>query len=344
MAFISKAKTRLPRHRMRGAAEWAEVIAEMLMEVALAVACLVDEGNQALGQPPPVVVLGRDALPLVPVLYYQHGIPATYFFVARAEAVKRPGALYWRWKREVPPGAIVIDTGFGGSIFNALRHMDPHFAYGGLMASAGLYPQLATGDRVRAVDVLEDWPKAHPRVATYAQDGTCVYEQAWDVPSDSGEIVVPEDYERALGFILRAARVPTGQGMPWEKAGFGHTVQERLWHVADVRAFMAQNLEQRRALAESKPTVAQVLERALVNGEVPSDGWIWLHMNAISVIAAEVRALKGLAPLMDRALDMPRLREHDYAELDRIARAWLRQMAAGSALFSPHLKHELIEI
>lgn len=95
----------------------------------------------------PVVVLGRDGWPLIPILR-EMGMEAQYFLWSRISDDAAMGKL---WLREVPPGAIVVDTGFAGSIIDRIKRQDPTVV-GYLMSTEGKYPSLEEHARVSGGD------------------------------------------------------------------------------------------------------------------------------------------------------------------------------------------------
>ena len=72
------------------------------------------------------------------------------------------------------PGAVVIDTGYSGSIPDAIRKVDPT-ATAYLLSSASSYPQLLKRhDHSAIVDNLEYFPKLVGRTKTYTDRGGAV--------------------------------------------------------------------------------------------------------------------------------------------------------------------------
>jgi hypothetical protein len=95
------------------------------------------------------------ALPLYPALKNQ-GRKVQYFLWSRLQ--ENDTATGEQWMREVGPGAVVIDTGYSGSIPNANRRVDPT-ASAFLLSSASEYLQLLLShDHLSIVNNLEYFP------------------------------------------------------------------------------------------------------------------------------------------------------------------------------------------
>ncbi len=61
--------------------------------------------------------------------------------------------------KEVAPNSAVIDTGYHGSIINAIKKIDPS-ASGYLLSSSGAYPQLLkSNNHSDMVQTIEYYPK-----------------------------------------------------------------------------------------------------------------------------------------------------------------------------------------
>ena len=77
-----------------------------------------------------------------------------------------------RWKAEVPPNAVVIDTGIYGSVLDTItkfdRTIDPY-----LLVSNGKYPQLSVGSS-DILDKLENFPKLTNRCSGYTSLGGAI--------------------------------------------------------------------------------------------------------------------------------------------------------------------------
>lgn len=101
-----------------------------------------------------VVVLGRAAWPLVPLLR-QAGIAVSYFIFSRSQ-IKDEGTKT-QWLKEVPKNSLVVDTGYAGRIFDAIKEFDSSIN-GVLLYSAGKYPQVNHLNR-EMVEEIEDLPK-----------------------------------------------------------------------------------------------------------------------------------------------------------------------------------------
>ena len=110
------------------------LVVEMLQEAALAVASYWE--THFYGHH--LVVLGRDGWPLVPLLQ-DLGLPCSYFIFSRLQIGDEGTAA--QWLKEIAPDALVVDTGYQGSIFEAIKVFDPTIS-GLLLSSSGEYPQV----------------------------------------------------------------------------------------------------------------------------------------------------------------------------------------------------------
>lgn len=136
-----------------------------------AVVALLDEAATEIAldywkdDPRTVIVLGRDAWPLVPVLKEKFCLPVQYFVMSRLQLGDPETERQWLW--ETPPGSMVVDTGYAGSIINRLRQLDPTVV-GRLMSSAvpDKYPSVCpAGRRSTVVGELEYSPKLIKRAS-----------------------------------------------------------------------------------------------------------------------------------------------------------------------------------
>jgi hypothetical protein len=94
-----------------------------------------------------------------------------------------------QWLREVGPGAVVIDTGYAGSIPDAVRRIDPT-ASAYLLSSKSQYPQLLErNDHSAIVNNLEYFPKLVARSRTYTKNGGAVSRPGNTDEHDGGEIL-----------------------------------------------------------------------------------------------------------------------------------------------------------
>ena len=119
------------------------------------------------------VLLGRDAWPLLPVLRAR-GVDAQYFLWSRLNE-NDPNTLK-QWLKEVPPGAVVIDSGFRGSVLDNIRKGDPT-ASGYLISafSSSKYDYLLKEpDHLDQVARLEDLAKYTSRSLTFTPRGGAV--------------------------------------------------------------------------------------------------------------------------------------------------------------------------
>ncbi len=148
-------------------------------ERALALSEAAVRIDQEIPQKKPIVLLGRDTWPLLPVLR-SRGRDARYFLWSRLQADDK--ATGKQWLKEVPPGAAVVDTGFAGTVLNAIARVDDS-AQGYLLASSGAYPQLLT-DFPNHVAAIEGLPKIVGRSSTYTEKGGAVTRQTARDESD----------------------------------------------------------------------------------------------------------------------------------------------------------------
>jgi hypothetical protein len=75
--------------------------------------------------------------------------------------------------REIPPGAVIIDSGLEGTIIDSMRGVDPSFS-GSLMASTRHYPQLLAGDAQNTVKLIEAQEKILDRSKAFNTKGNAI--------------------------------------------------------------------------------------------------------------------------------------------------------------------------
>ena len=161
--------------RQEGGESTAETSFPIINPRAVEAAGIINEAIEEIVRTIPedktVVVLGRDALPLYPALRNQ-GRRTQYFLWSRLQ--ENDNATGAQWLREVAPGAVVIDTGYAGSIPDAILRVDPT-ASAYLLSSSSKYPQLLKRhDHSSIVDNLEYFPKLVARTTTYTKEGGAV--------------------------------------------------------------------------------------------------------------------------------------------------------------------------
>lgn len=195
-----------------------------------------------------IVVLGRDALPLYPALRHS-GRNAQYFLWSRLQGGDEATAK--QWLQEVAPGAVAIDTGYAGSILDAINKIDPTTdAY--LLSSSSKYPQLLKSDDHSAVvDNLEYFPKLVGRVKTYTGKGGAVSrkgntDEHDDATTDRWTVEsLNRQFLRAFGLnewgVWRYSRY-TGL-KPEERLGLNtrEEVEQHYARIRDLRAATARN-------------------------------------------------------------------------------------------------------
>ncbi|HEY9868396.1 MAG TPA: RHS repeat domain-containing protein [Candidatus Obscuribacterales bacterium] len=145
-----------------------------LRESAQILAAVAETILQRFPEDKPIVLLGRDAWPLVPLLRSQ-GRQVQYFLWSRLQIGERTTTE--QWLKEVPPGAVVIDTGYAGSILDDICRVDPTVE-GHLVVSTGKYPQLWNVDHKQVVATIERIPKVPGRSASYTQRDIAVCRSA----------------------------------------------------------------------------------------------------------------------------------------------------------------------
>lgn len=147
----------------------------MQIEVA---AQILNKASEALfeyiknnhGLDKPVVILGRDAWPFVPLLRERYGLPNVHYFLFSRLQIGDEGTKS-QWLLEVPKGALVVDTGYQGSIFDAIREFDPS-TKGVLISSNGKYPQLELDiSHKEVVKGIEKMPKIIGRCVAINSEG-----------------------------------------------------------------------------------------------------------------------------------------------------------------------------
>jgi len=84
-----------------------------------------DRIDRLIPKDQPIVLLGRDAWPVLPLLKAR-GRDVQYFMWSRLQ--NGDTATAKQWLKEVPPHAAVIDTGFSGTILKVIKEVDPLLA------------------------------------------------------------------------------------------------------------------------------------------------------------------------------------------------------------------------
>jgi hypothetical protein len=111
----------------------------------------------------PTVILGRDAEPVFWRLK-EEGLDVRYFLVSRnvcsSSGVTDTAVRKW-WRLEVPRGAVVIDTGYAGSIISAIRNSIDFGVSGYLICSGNTsYPELQiAGNKPSHKQIVVDMEK-----------------------------------------------------------------------------------------------------------------------------------------------------------------------------------------
>ena len=180
-----------------------------------------------------IVLLGRDAEPLLPILR-QRRDNVQYFMWSRLQ--EKDAGTAAQWLKEVPPNAVVVDTGHVGTILNTIRKIDT-YASGYLIHSAGKYPALL-GDSYKRVNDLERLPKLIGRSSSYTASGGAIARQTLrDVKEAATSEAVPLfrglrqlrwEVERQNRELLRASGLPAWDVWRYSTDFVGLTAKERL--------------------------------------------------------------------------------------------------------------------
>lgn len=196
-----------------------------------------------------VVILGRDAWALVPLLKHR-GIKVQYFLYSRLqigdEATKQA------WLREVPRKSLVVDTGYAGSIINDIKNFDPTVT-GVLLSSKGQYPEVRIdGPKLShedIVDEIEHTPKLINRSLTfrgpYVVTTKPKYSDDFGMPTGVKNVV---DQNQEL---LRNAGLPEDIVQQYKKFS-GISPKQRLGHEDYITHLMKVGVEREKAGEESK--------------------------------------------------------------------------------------------
>jgi hypothetical protein len=200
----------------------------------------------------PIVLLGRDAWPLLPVLRAR-GRDAQYFMWSRLQYSDAPTQK--QWLKEVPPGAAVVDTGFNGSIIDNIKKIDPSVS-GYLMSSLNhRYPTLLhTTNHNGIVSELELLPKLVDRSSTHTGlGGTVARRNESSEDMDSPNTIEGKsrwNIELVSRNLLRATGLPAWD--IWRYSQFvGLTPKERLG--LSTKEQLEQHYKKVEALRSQKP-------------------------------------------------------------------------------------------
>jgi hypothetical protein len=199
---------------------------DVVGDAAAMVALSAKKIDVAVPRDKTIVLLGRDTWPLAPVLKAQ-GRDVQYFMWSRLQLNDQ--ATRAQWLKEVPPHAVVIDTGFNGSILNAIKTIDPS-AQGLVIQSNGQYPQLLPYGG-QSVFELEKFPKLIGRSETYTPNGGAVSRQNLrddDEYAPRGNRDYRWDVEKNNSHLLRVLGLPEWDVWRYRRYT-GLTPQERLF-------------------------------------------------------------------------------------------------------------------
>lgn len=176
----------------------SQKIADYLGKVADVIANTVGKNT--------VVILGRDAWALVPLLR-QRGVKTQYFLYSRLQIGDESTKL--AWLREIPRNSYVVDTGFSGSIIDDIRSFDPT-TKGLLLSSVGKYPEIRVdGSNVSRKDIVNDIeyiPKLINRTTHYRGHNAIAGEKNRE--SDVGGRGDPQEIMKQNKDFLKMAGIP----------------------------------------------------------------------------------------------------------------------------------------
>ena len=140
------------------------------MQIADSLTSAVDRLAAVLPKDKPIVLLGRDAWPLLPLIRAR-GFDTQYFLWGRGN--KKDPNTYAQWLKEVKPNAAVIDTGYKGTVLNWIRDKDVSAT--GLLLSKNhdvQYDQiLIQPDHKKRTTQIETLVKYTNRSKTYTAQG-----------------------------------------------------------------------------------------------------------------------------------------------------------------------------
>jgi len=164
-AGIPTEDLRASRQNSGAMPECTRKAAAIVLETATAIMDDIPKGE-------PIVILGRDAWPLVPVLR-AWGRPTQYFLWSRLQLGDK--STQERWEFEVPRNAWVIDTGYAGSILQDIYKIDPSIKGMLICSESDYWPQLRPGvDHKNVVENLEYFPKITGRCSGYTPRGIAI--------------------------------------------------------------------------------------------------------------------------------------------------------------------------
>ncbi len=120
-----------------------------------------------------VVLLGRDMGPVLPLLKSE-GFDARYFLWSSIQA-DGPETVK-QWRKEIPPGASVVDTGYAGSIIHRIKNNADPTIEGFLLSKNEnvMYRQVLGHNHRETASRIEGIPKIVGRSTTYREHGGAV--------------------------------------------------------------------------------------------------------------------------------------------------------------------------
>ena len=195
-------------------------------ELASVLKAAVEGIDKQIPKDQPIVLLGRDNWPLLPLLKEQ-GRPVQYFLWSRLQ--NSDAKTKAQWLKEVPPNAAVVDTGYSGSIIDWIRKIDAG-AKGYLLSSGGRYPQLLSSGMASNVSKIEYFPKLVGRARTYTENGGAVSkskDRDYDEQAEQKDVTHRWHVQRANTDLLKASGL--SDWSVWRYSDFvGLTPKERL--------------------------------------------------------------------------------------------------------------------
>ena len=131
-----------------------EEIASYINRAADALASMAEKTVEKRSVKRTIVILGRDAWPLVPALKHRNA-NVQYFLYSRLQ-IGDPSTKE-TWLREIPKNSIVVDTGYKGSIIDDIKNFDP--TIDGVLLSRdnnSNYPELKIqGEKLSRKDIID---------------------------------------------------------------------------------------------------------------------------------------------------------------------------------------------
>jgi hypothetical protein len=179
--------------------------AKLVSEAAAAVGKLID----SLPGGTPVVLLERDMGPLVAVLRAQ-GRQVQSFHWSRLQHSDK--STHEHWLKEIPPNAVVIDTGYMGNVVSAIKAIDPTIkpyllSSARLLSGKTIFPELLEhASHEDIVKGIERVPKTTGRCSSYTAKGTAICRPQDKDPDE--RLLSPKDTLDYREKLLNALNLP----------------------------------------------------------------------------------------------------------------------------------------